>query len=228
LDAILSELLDLMEDLSYMRSKCLASLVLALIFLSQVSTAHADGVNYVTNGNFSDGLTGWNSAGVDLHVGTAVLADGDGDSYLFQSVNLGPGTYFLSFDFENNLSSDVLTDENGNAISLFDKFNATLYFSNNELMSSEEFGYLELFSMNAINTEYSPFSITFSMPFNGYKYATPYFDLFDDNSLNDSSVSIGNVSITATTYPVPEPGTLASMAFGIIGLIVAGKKRLIG
>jgi hypothetical protein len=212
-----------------------AVLITTIMFFGLSAFSYAD----VINGDFSNGLVDWTTAGDANSIsGAAVLGDSVYPySSLYQGVALIPGTYSLDFDFENSLSSTISLDDD---FTFPDSFYATLYFSDDlsafDLSNSGNPGFL-LFGLDTngpidnIGTigpsnqvqGWLHFNATFT---NSNAYAIPTFELFDGNyAAGDSTVSIDNVSITPA--PVPEPGTLISVALGLAGLILAGKKKLL-
>jgi hypothetical protein len=212
--------------------------LLAASLLLPVSISSA--TEYVLNGSFADG-SDWSTTGdVAFEANTAILTDNDFDSSLFQPVPLDAGTYRLSFDFKNSLSAALV---GGDDNSFYDYLFATLYFSNVASDDPDAFeGFLALFDLDfsgysnagggisdLVTPGFSHFSVQFSLPFDNaaYAYAIPYFELHDANTLaGDSSVEIKNVSITDVST-VPEPGTLVSMGIGLVGLLIAGRKKFL-
>ncbi len=201
--------------------------------------------NEVVNGDFSNGSESWETYGiVDSSGGAAVLTEDEFNfsSGLFQGIELAAGAYSLSFDYKNEPSSNDPC-ETGVDCSFPDFFWAVLYFSDEASFTPLMGGagrvlmYLDSdgpYSMDGNITEpmnqgYSHFSTTFSMTFERtlYHYAFPTFELFDLNFFpGDSSTLIDNVEITGQV--IPEPGTVVSMMIGLIGLAIAGRKKLLG
>jgi hypothetical protein len=230
-----------MEVINYMRSKLLTLLMLAFVLLLPVSTVCA---NEVANGDFSDNLVGWMPNGDVFNVDDVAAIGETIDPFysnLFQLVELDAGTYLLSFDFKINSLSGT-DPENEPAFPDF--FVATLYLSDDDsfdpadcsdvnpcdflpLFSRDSTGFYDIGGNITASTiqDFSHFSRYFSIT---HPFAIPTFDLFDSNfTAGDSSVSIDNVSITQADV-IPEPGTLISMTVGLIGLIIAGRRRLLG
>jgi hypothetical protein len=231
-----------------MRSRVLAICLPVFLLFLQLSSALG---NEVANPEFENGLVDWETIGLVTIDGnnSALLAEGfdEGqpiyDSILFQGVGLNQGTYRLSFDYKNQLS-ESLQEQNENAF--LDSFFAYLCFSNglNNFNPTEPgnpviflFGmdFAELFGQHgeyikSSSIEWSHFSTIFTMEFEDvlYSYAIPTFELIDFNFIaSDSSVLIDNVSITKVSA-IPEPGTLVSLVIGLIGLGIAGKRKLFG
>ena len=80
----------------------------------QVETAEIDTTNLLSNGNFTQGSTGWTSNGIapEATVSGGVLTlpaekTASGDARTYQTVQLAPGSYQLSFDVKARLPSTV-------------------------------------------------------------------------------------------------------------------------
>lgn len=185
------------------------------------------------NWDFSDGLTGWETAGsVTAGGGGAILSDQNTlRSLLFQGVHLEPGTYVLSFDFLHALSPEVPFGW------AQDAFFTTLYFSDTPLLFDPatasgfqaalplfdlEFTGIRMFSGtvsdSALGTEYSLYQTSFDLidPVSA-------FIVFDFNNLNninaDSTVFIDNVLL------VPEPSLATLLLLGGAGLLRRASRR---
>jgi hypothetical protein len=242
-----------MEAFDFMRSRPKFLLILLTALLWTISTCMAN--DLVVNGDFSISAGWTTKGNVVIDSGVATLHEdqtvafpdptsqnGYVDTYysgLFQPVALVPGTYLLSFDFSEALFSEPCTEYTG-CLGLLDSFFATLYFSNGGSFDPTVNGNIgmPLIDMNDQSADYqgsignSPdnqgylrFSAIFSTTYIGtnYGYAVPTFELYDFYNPGDGQMLIDNVSITEV--PVPEPGTLVSLGIGLVGLIVAGRKK---
>lgn len=189
----------------------------------------------LTNGNFSSGLSGWDSTGnTSIDSGAAKLADGAGTGATLSqgsSVSGTPAT--LTFDFNNALS-----DELGNGFR--DSFFATLYLTNDlaafDALNSATFLLaVDLFTYNGSTQQSNAGSFGASALGQGWSlftynftpntaFAVLGFELIDFNFIdNDSFVRLDNVSLTETPVvaPVPEPTTLLLVLPGLL----AGRLR---
>jgi hypothetical protein len=188
----------------------------------------------ITNGDFSDGLTGWATQGdVQVVADEAVLGDNnEWYSLLYQDIALDTGAYTIEFDV-SNLLSNVVPD-----FTFPDTFYASLYFIDDisafdldngiyddslalfDLDYSGEYIYYDgTVSASSKGSDWFCFSMTFQ---NDYNYVIPAFELFDMNWINnDSLVLLDNVNIN----PVPEPATILLVGSGLLGLFGIRKKQ---
>lgn len=169
--------------------------------------------NILTNGDFSRGLEGWNIAGaVFPGVDVAAVTDEDARrSVLYQGVVLEPGTYGVTVDFRNLLSS---LEPQGFAR---DSFFASLYFTSTpdlfDPLGPAGFDVsVPLFDVDSLGPvlftgtvgtspsggDYTRFSGEFALGNPLTVFAV--FDLADLNGLNDNSI----VLVDRVTI-VPEP-----------------------
>lgn len=192
----------------------------------------------VINGNFDFGLSDWTASGDVSAAAEATLADnGQIYSYLLQPVALASGQYRIEFDFENLLSSDVLSDPNA----FPDSFFASLFFVNDlssfdlagavfddvtpllDADASGAFNVAGVLSPSAAGPNWTHFSFDFT---NNYNYVIPVFELLDFNFVSaDSAVNLDNVSITQPIGVVPEPATFITVAMGLAGCIATRKRN---
>jgi len=174
-------------------------------------------------------LSGWHYGGDVSTVGCAKVLGDDGASwsYLYRFMPEGKGTYRLSFDFKNEISSVA---HRGPDFDFFDTFYATVYFTNSCSRFDLEncsCGYaLSLFDLNyegpdlyhgtvsqsARGDDWLHFDVVFV---NYFHKIIPTFELFDMNNIEgDSRVLIADLSISQ----VPIPGTIFLLGAGLAGL----------
>jgi hypothetical protein len=222
-------LLDSMEVINYMRSKLLTLLMLAFVLLLPVSIARA---NEVANGDFSLGSDGWTATGnVSFSDGVARLSENDQEvnAGFFQEIPLGPGYYLLEFEYRIDSVGPGLSFYDDEGVPQFtdpDLFASTLYFNLDPALGPDPIYLLQISGPSSLDPiVFHYFSLVFE---NKSNTVIPTFELFNLNSSisSDSSVSIDNVSITQANV-IPEPGTLLSMTIGLIGLIIAGRRRFL-
>jgi hypothetical protein len=197
-----------------------------LVLLFMVGNAGAAGV---INGDFANDLVGWIHEGDVKDINQeAVLGDNNTlYSVLYQSVVLTQGRYVLTFDFKNALSNFSPEPP----FVFFDVFFASLYFSNDPLQFNVPDGRFEtvipLFDMDyegpfdisgeITSSPKGPGWYRFRIVFeNTYPYATPVFELFNLNFVNnDSHVSLDNVSIDPYSQQVPSLSENGTIVFAI-------------
>jgi hypothetical protein len=208
----------------------------AIFFLLLTGHGLAQGVE---NGDFTDGLNGWTTQG-DVQVVDDAARLGDNlatHSLLYQGVALPPGTYTLTFDFKNMLSSTASSEP---PFVFFDVFFATLFFVNDLSQFDPQTGQFDdvrdLFGMDYSGPfgvtgrisgspkgpDWARFTVTFSNKFN---YAIPYFELYDLNFINnDSQVLIDNVGITAAAgVPATSLWSIIVFAIGLLGIYLKSR-----
>ena len=209
-------------------------LILPVLLLSIVANASLSQA-VPTNGDFTNGLTGWTSQGdVSTDNQEAVLGDnGATDSLLYQALALAPGQYTVGFDFLNGLSSVPPT------FGFLDTFFASLYFINDvsqlDILGGGFDAVTPLFDLDtsgvsnltgSVGTSskggnWQHYSLTFQSSFN---HVVPTFELLEQNQINaDSTVRIDNVNIELSA--VPEPSALLLVSSGLGGLLVLRWRR---
>jgi hypothetical protein len=217
----------------------LISAATAVFFLLLSSHVLAQGVQ---NGDFSDGLNGWTSQG-DVQVVDHAARLGDNlstHSLLYQGVALPPGTYTLTFDFKNSLSSISSSEP---LFVFYDVFFATLFFVNDLSKFDPQNGQFDD-AIDLFDLEYSgPFDVTgritasprgpnwsrFALTFhNKFNYAIPYFELYDQNFINnDSQVFVDDVSIIAgAAVPAMSLWSMIIFSIGLLGIAFYYSKKL--
>jgi hypothetical protein len=200
-------------------------------------------INYVQNGEFNSGISGWQFQGnVTVVNGEAVLSDGGSDySHLYQMVLIPEGNYQIDFDFSNQLSDNVPD------FTAPDTVFASLYFAQNlavfDLLNGIFSTGRSLFDLDHSGIYNSNGSVTpsqkgpgwlhFSATFQTRDNATiPVFELFADNLITgDSLIRIDNVTIFGLQTdgePVRIP-TLSEAGIWIllIGLVLLGLVQLV-
>ncbi len=199
------------------------------LFLLSVLGSYAAQAGLVVNGDFTNGLTAWESSGdVTAASGQATLGETflntETESYLYQGVPLNAGSYRLSFDFSGAMSSDG---------QIPDLFSASLYYANtpplDPIANIGIIGSAKLFDLDWFGeTLYSDLSNAAIGPsskggnwrqFSGSfsvlgGYAIPTFELLNLSGLDVSSVDITNVSIDPTS--IDEPDTLWLIGAGLL------------
>ncbi len=188
------------------------------------------------NGDFSNGLNGWTTEeNVMINSNMAVLGDTFSDlfslsSTLYQSVALTPGQYEYSFDFKNQLSAVIPTND---PFDFFDMAFFRLYFSNDatSMATSLPESFVTLFYLDAL----SPFFVNpdialtsqgdwihVSYIFNNQlAYVMPAFGIYGLNSIfGDSQLLIDNVSLSRIdpymTIPTPDIIWLILIGLGLL------------
>lgn len=184
-----------------------------------------------SNGDFSDGLTGWTfDNDVFVADGHAVLQDpGTGYSVLYQGAALGVDFFRIDFDFQNVLSDNVLPGF------FLDVFFASIYYIDDlaqfDLGSGgydASAGLFDMDSTGAYNVNgsigASPLGPEWlhysgSLP-NSYSNIVTVFEIHNLNGAGgDSLVRLDNVTVV-----VPEPGSGLLCA---VGLLLGGGIRLV-
>ena len=190
----------------------------------------------VANGGFESGLTNWTSQG-DVQA-TTYAALGDTDtiySLLFQGVETASGTYILEFDYRGLLSEslDGFPDTFFaslyliNDLSMFDLASAPpVYDDQIALMDLDAAGPANvtgLLSLSPLGPDWTHFAYEFTTI---YAYAIPVFEYFDFDGIgSNGSVWIDNVSISAVSPVVPEPGSILLVGLGLAGSGTAWRRR---
>ena len=185
--------------------------------------------------DFSGGLVEWSTTG-DVTVASAEAIVGNNGaelSRMYRPFELGPGTYIVEFDFQNNLSDDF--DQANN---FPDTFFASIYYTDTTNSFDIDLGQfaateklMDLDYQGAFNVDgvigasvKGPGWEHFTGTFNSTNvYSVLAFEFNDLNEVdNDSQVLIDNVAI------VPEPATWVMMGLGawVIGWMGMKRKRL--
>jgi hypothetical protein len=182
----------------------------------------------LTNGDFSDGLTGWQSSGpVSVAGGELVLADvGPSASAAWQAVAATVPRSLLEFELLGALSDFTPADPFG----FPDVFAASIYLFDDAsgfdpatsaldsavsvltLDWSGPYDVNAAVTPSALGGEWLHVSIEFDSP---NAFIAPAFELFELGLVGgDSEVRIDRVSLT----PIPEPGTAALVTLGLVVL----------
>jgi len=164
----------------------------------QFNTILGTNVDVVGGSNFGYLCVGPESGNcVDLG-GTGGDAFGD----LVTTITLAPGTYDLSFDLIGSQRGDTTST----TVS-FGDYSQTFILASSDTTSGIVLNQL-------VNVTGGPTTLQFLN--NAYPG--------DDGNIG---ALLDNVSVTTTASPVPEPGTLAMMTTGLIGLAGAARRRFV-
>jgi len=217
------------------------SMVLLYWLLGFQGISHA----MLINGDFSNGLSGWAiEEDVIEDNGVAVIGDSFSDPFsfgsaLYQGIAVTSGQYEYSFDFKNQLSADIPTND---PFAFFDTAFFSLYFANDatSIATFPPTDFVALFDLDALGPffvdpnvvltsqgDWTHVSYTFN---NQFAYAMPAFELFDFNFiLADSSLLIDNVSLKKIVPPstVPNPSALWLILIGLGFMSLTRKSSLV-
>lgn len=182
----------------------------------------------LTNGDFGDGLTGWQTSGpVSVAGGELVLADdGPSASAAWQAVATQASRSILEFEVLGALSDFTPSDPFGfpdvfaASIYLFDDAGSfdpatSTFDSAVSVLTLDWTGPYDVnaaVTPSALGGEWLHVSIEFDSP---TAFMAPAFELFELGFVGgDSEVRIDGVSLA----PVPEPGSGALLALGLVAL----------
>jgi hypothetical protein len=190
----------------------------------------------VTNGNFSDGLSGWNdvsfgglasvgsdetlslSGGAGSEPYAASVWQGDDGTFFFSDpLELSAGDLFLSFDV---LLRDQADDTSETGTSFFEDSLSIEFYDAMDLSYDLFFQSGADFS---VGDEWSTVFLDISS-LQGREFALTV-NLFDENDGFNAIFGLDNFAFTDTnspggTYPVPEPSSFALFMFGIFALFL--------
>lgn len=189
--------------------------------------------NLITNGDFSSGLSSWNTDGnVTAGSGFVELSDNPlSDTYTYGSISQGAnvtlgGKYLLTFDFQTGIDPTSQTPEG----SFSDYFGATLYYG-----SIPSTSYAALLDINGLSSDPILGSISSSSNIGwstvSYSFTAldallfPIFDFSDSDGYEGSYARVANVSLTESSTPVPEPSTILLLAGGVFSLMMIRNRR---
>lgn len=207
-------------------------LSLAALTLSSVVQA-----NLIENGDFSNGLTGYESWNVEVSGEQAILSDIDFEAELSQGIAIDNSlTYLLEFDFVSNIAAP-------DPLGFSDMFLTSLYFSVDNVLDIFSDDFIGLLDIDGYGIAYDesflldPFATsgTFSLEFsidslfgpNNIGYMFVDFLLFDnDGILANSTVNVDNLSLTSTSAStaIPTPSSILLMLLAL-GLMAYRKNK---
>jgi hypothetical protein len=230
-----------------MRNLLKAVLITGILFFGLSPYSYGS----IINGNFSNGLDGWTTDYLDLQYnsvpptpGLETSVNGAGQAVL-QTQGIGSGigvvTLYQSFTFPvlaSTLSFDIgfqrLGTDTGGVPETIPDFLWVYYLDNDQNMAAKSFVGAD------VNGFYDPNDSSIALALmdlgNGlFRFSTGvqdlagrsgtlYFDLYDQDDGFYSAARADNVTISTA---VPEPGTWLFLVFGLAGLIMAGRKKLL-
>lgn len=208
-------------------------ILFTLSMMLVAATAHA---NLITNGDFSDGLNGWDIThphAVTVDNGSAIIGHagiGFGSSSISQNFYIAPGTESLDISFDLTFSGH---DWNLIAKDVAKVVLSTLHMESFLWWNWEEWADYNVFQWGS-NNEYTTISVNSTMLLspdyldknpNGkitFMLDESLFGIF--GWLLDTTMSVSNVNISPTGSPVPVPAAVWLLGSGLAGMAALRRK----
>lgn len=209
--------------------------LLAVFTLSVMLFAATAQANLITNGDFADGLNGWDAHhAVKAENGFAILGHpgfGAGHSSISQKFYIEPGTESLDVSFDLTFTGH---DWNLIAKDVAKVVLSTLHMDSFLWWSWEDWTNYNVFQWGS-NSEYTTVSVNTTV-----FLSADYIDqnpnamlsfVLDESLfgifgwLLDTTMAVGNISVMPTGAPVPVPAAVWLMGTGIAGLVALRRKH---